>query len=283
MLDERFTPGTLEDDDIGVRLNNAGWKVVLCWNSFLFHFCNAGGKNGDLWKNLYVTNTNKFKDKWGFDIQYFKTARKQIIDKIKRKPDEKFKVLEIGCGMGSTLARIQYLWPKSEVKGIELMQYAVDVGSNLCDIIQGNIETMDIPYEENSFDYIIFADVLEHLHDPESIVRKMSKYLKDKGQFICSIPNIMNETVFLPLLRGQFQYKDSGILDRTHLHFFTLTSIYEMFISCGLDIGDLDCVCIVSEEQELLEKILSKINEVYETAPIEQFKTFQYIFTAKKN
>lgn len=282
LLDERFTPGTLEDDDIGVRLNLKGYQVILCWNSFIYHFCGGGGKNEDLWNDMYFTNLDKFKKKWGYDISYYKNIRKNIVNKIQRNKEESFKVLEVGCGMGATLAHIKYLWPKSEVHGIELVDKIVDVGSNVCDIIQGNIEEMDIPFEENSFDYIIFADVLEHLRDPEQIIHKVTKYLKHDGELLCSIPNIMHISVFMGLLRGQFEYQDQGILDRTHIHFFTYRSIYEMFARCGYELSNLDCVGVPSEDEETLNKIIAKINEVYETVSVEQFKVFQYIFSAKR-
>ena len=85
---------------------------------------------------------------------------------------------------------------------------------------------MPIPYNINSFDYIILGDVLEHLVEPRNLLMRFIPYLKQSGMFLCSIPNIMHTSVLFPLLfEGKFDYKDSGILDRTHLRFLPLKAL----------------------------------------------------------
>lgn len=132
-------------------------------------------------------------------------------------------VLEVGCGLGATLARIQFMYPYAHVYGMELMPEVASVGGRILDIVQGDIENSAFPFDGIQFDYIIFADVLEHLHEPERIVREMAERLKKGGAFICSIPNIMNLSVLYPLLQGKFEYEEAGILDRTHLKFLPWT------------------------------------------------------------
>ena len=86
------------------------------------------------------------------------------------------------------------------------------------------------------FDVIIFGDVLEHTRDPESILQATKKLLKPGGRIVVSIPNVANLRVRLSLLRGKFEYADSGILDRTHLRFFTRSSARKMIENCGYKI-----------------------------------------------
>lgn len=88
------------------------------------------------------------------------------------------------------------------------------------------------------FDIIIFADVLEHLIDPEKTLKFfINHYLKRGGEIIISLPNIANWEIRLNLILGRFEYRDCGILDKTHLHFYTFKSAGEMAISLGLKIN----------------------------------------------
>jgi 2-polyprenyl-3-methyl-5-hydroxy-6-metoxy-1,4-benzoquinol methylase len=90
-----------------------------------------------------------------------------------------------------------------------------------------DIELFDFPYR-GAFDYVLFADVLEHLRDPGAVLRRAMPSLKSGGKVIISLPNVANLYVRLNLLFGRFEYSDRGILDRTHLHFFTMASMREM-------------------------------------------------------
>lgn len=279
LLDVRFSPGQYEDNDLGIRLNYAGWKVMLCKNSFIFHYGSGGGKYVESWNSISDTNAEKLRTKWNFDIRYYTWARLEIIKLITHEPDRPIKVLEVGCGLGATLAKIKYFWPASEVKGIEIVDSVAKLGANYLDIIQGDIENMKLPYKKNYFDYIILADVIEHLHEPEETIKMLMPYLNEGGMFLCSIPNIMHVSALLPLLQGKFDYMDSGILDRTHLRFFTLDSIYKMCDRCGLVIEDLSSTDgdeMTTQEQQMLDA-LEKVPGI---APKEMFGVYQYVFRA---
>lgn len=214
-------------------------------------------------------------------MRYYTWARMELIELISNQKNENIRVVEIGCEMGATLAKIKYMWPNAEVKGIELEEHVAAIGANSLDIIQGNAETMEIPYEKGYFDYIILGDVLEHLYSPSKLLMRLLPYLKEKGEFICSIPNMMNISVIAPLLQGKFEYQDAGILDRTHIRFFTLKSIYQLFNECNLEIADMmgkiDSNVCTSENEQVIETI-SRIGG----APKEWFKVYQYIFKAKR-
>jgi SAM-dependent methyltransferase len=96
-----------------------------------------------------------------------------------------------------------------------------------------DIESFAFPYR-NEFDYILFADVLEHLRDPEAVLRRCIPALKESGKIIISVPNIANFLVRVSLLFGKFDYMERGILDKTHMRFFTLRSLKKMM-------ADVDC------------------------------------------
>ncbi len=280
LLDVRFTPGCYEDNDLGIRLHLAGYGIYLCHNSFIYHYGHGNEKNTGIWDRVMPQNKDKLKDKWKFDMRYYTFVRIDLLELIEQKFDEKISVLEIGCGLGSTLAKIEYLWPKAEVKGIELVDQLVRIGSNYLDIIQGNAETMEMPYEPESFDYIILGDVLEHLYDPVGLLKRIMPYLKKDGFILCSIPNIMHMSVIMSLLKGKFEYRDSGILDRTHLRFFTLESIVKMLEESGLGLNHIAGIFQDTEEKPELERILDL--NIPGLAAEKQFQIFQYIIKAEK-
>ena len=101
-----------------------------------------------------------------------------------------------------------------------------------------DIEEFDFPYHEE-FDYILFADVLEHLRDPAAVIGRSLGALKPTGKVILSVPNVANFVVRMGLLFGRFDYGDRGILDRTHLRFFTLASARRMIADLSCQVVDI--------------------------------------------
>lgn len=281
LLDTLYTPGTYEDADLCVRLRYAGWKLCLCHNSFVFHYGQRVLEDEETWIWSGIKNNlDKFKQKWGFSFPYYTKANQQIISLINRDKESSIRVLEVGCGGAATLAGIQYLYPNAEVKGIELVEEVVRLNRGQTDVIQGNIETMQLPYDEKYFDYIIFGDVLEHLYEPEAVLCKMKPYLREGGQFLCSIPNIMHTSALLPLLKGEFRYQKAGILDRTHIRFFTLDSIWGMLHKCGLVPTNIKPNIIEPDLSEEDEELLNGLYNLPHIAPKEYFNVFQYVFSA---
>lgn len=143
------------------------------------------------------------------------------------------KVLDVGCADG-------YLGKELKnngcfVVGIEgNVQRAKIAKEILDDVVIGNIEglkTLSCP--ENFFDVIVFADVLEHLIMPDVVLANFKKYLKEGGIIIISVPNIARIDIRVKLLLGKFNYAQGGILDRTHLRFFTLDSIQRLLTVSG--------------------------------------------------
>lgn len=90
------------------------------------------------------------------------------------------------------------------------------------------------PLSNKQFDVLLFADVLEHLRTPQQVVEQACALLQHNGCVITSIPNIAHNAVLLSLQQGKFQYRETGLLDNTHIHLFTRQSIYAMMQQCGL-------------------------------------------------
>jgi hypothetical protein len=109
-------------------------------------------------------------------------------------------------------------------------------------VAQGDAEQLaaaDLDIAPGSVDCLVYGDVLEHLVDPWALLRRQAAWLHPDGMVLACVPNVQHWTMFVRLLRGNWQYEDEGLLDRTHLRFFTLDSIAELFGQAGLHVFDV--------------------------------------------
>ncbi|HEX5710844.1 MAG TPA: class I SAM-dependent methyltransferase [Sulfuricurvum sp.] len=168
---------------------------------------------------------------------YFSNARTDLINLIPSS-FEKCNVLEIGCGNGATLYKLKQLGIAKTTTGIELFPSKNNHYDTIDHFMSENIETMTFPSSiHDSFDLILLGDVLEHLVDPWSTLKKIAPLLSPKGRFLVSIPNIRYYKVLQSIVwRGDFHYEETGILDQTHLRFFCKKNIIDLFENAGLTI-----------------------------------------------
>jgi spore maturation protein CgeB/tetratricopeptide (TPR) repeat protein len=168
---------------------------------------------------------------------YYKNIRHDLIPLV---PEDANCILEVGCAEGMTGNELKKR-PGVFVAGIENNEIAAEMARKvLDDVITGDIESMDIPYSPSAFDCIIFADVLEHLVNPLDVLKKMSKLLKKDGTVIMSIPNVQFYGVVHQLIEGNWTYQKEGILDETHLRFFTFKEIEKLVKEAGLSIQQVE-------------------------------------------
>jgi methionine biosynthesis protein MetW len=148
---------------------------------------------------------------------------------------EMSKVLDVGCHTG-IMGEILRRKKGCVVTGIESdSAAALEAKELLNEVLEIDIEESDWQKKINDrFDVILFGDVLEHTRNPELILSASKQLLKSGGKVIVSLPNIANLRIRLGLLRGKFDYDDSGILDRTHLRFYTKSSATKLLIDSGL-------------------------------------------------
>jgi len=169
------------------------------------------------------------------DNDYYSHIRDDLIQMIE---GEGNRILDIGCGEGHTGWTLKKSGKAKEVVGIELIEGPAQIAESRLDkVIQGNVEDMTLPFQSEYFDYIILADVVEHLIDPWRVIKELSRFLSRKGFLIASIPNIGYWRVLKDLiLFDKWEYQKEGILDRTHLRFFTKKSMMAMMKEAGLEV-----------------------------------------------
>jgi len=165
---------------------------------------------------------------------YYLRARDDLIRLI---PPSAKRILEIGCAAGMT-GRALRERSLEELVGVELLEeQAAQARPYYTRVFAGDLEQLELPFEAGHFDCIIYGDVLEHLVDPWALLRKQRALLKDGGAIVLSIPNIRHYRIVKKLLlHGTWEYTGDGILDKTHLRFFTLKSIRSMIEEAGFDI-----------------------------------------------
>lgn len=150
------------------------------------------------------------------------------------------RVLDVGSADGFLAMRLaQQGW---RVTGIERDPDLAACARRHCeDVIVWDLNQGSPPVT-GPFDAIIYGDVLEHLIAPEAVFQQLNRLLADDGAVIVSVPNVAHLAVRLMLLTGRFDYMDRGILDRTHLRFFTLKTFRQFLDRCGVELTGLTSV-----------------------------------------
>src|SRR5439155_8955550 len=150
------------------------------------------------------------------------------------------RVLEFGCASGYMSAvlrsRLGCL-----VTAIEVDPVAAALARRQADnVIEADVETLDYAraFGAERFDVLLFADVLEHLRDPQAVLRHARPLLAAGGVVVASIPNVAHGSVRVALLEGEFRYTPIGLLDDSHLRFFTRASVTSLFEDAGYVISD---------------------------------------------
>lgn len=168
---------------------------------------------------------------------YYSSRRDDLIRFI---PPESRRILEVGCAEGQT-GRALRERGFEEIVGIEIDEEVAQRGERYYDkLIIGDVEKIGLPFEKGHFDCILYGDVLEHLVDPWRVLKEHHAFLKEGGTIICSIPNIRHYRIIKKLFfKGKWEYTEDGIMDRTHLRFFTIDSIRRMLGGAGFEIKGL--------------------------------------------
>lgn len=160
----------------------------------------------------------------------------QVLDAV---PADARKIVEIGTGSGALAREIKAKCPQAEYVGVEISETYAEMGRPYCARMYiENFEnaTGELLRELMTADVVIFADVLEHFVDPWVALKRMANWLKSGAGVIACIPNIQHWSIQYRLLAGDFRYADTGLLDRTHLRFFTRQTVLELFQSTGYDL-----------------------------------------------
>ncbi|MDC0004999.1 class I SAM-dependent methyltransferase [Vicingaceae bacterium] len=209
---------------------------------------------------------------------YHSGTRMDVISFLKNGTQEK--ALEIGAGGGDSLCFIKENNLAEEIVGVELFELQNSNQTNpLIDkFIHGNIEHESLDLEAEYFDVIILADILEHLIDPWKTVEYVSGFLKKGGKIITSLPNIQDfKTMIKIYVKGDFRYREDGVLDKTHLRFFCKKNMIQLLTTKKLEVKSATPAFKIRKDRNG-----RKLTNLLTLGLIEPYLSIQYIFEVKR-
>lgn len=171
---------------------------------------------------------------------YYERPRTDLLDLFTSTPRL---VLDVGCGAGATSAELKRRAPSACVIGIESQTSAAGAARNVLDyVIEANAEDLDFSQARirlAEIDTVLLADVLEHMYNPWRFLMRLRPYLAPGAQIVASIPNARNLWLLSQLASGNFTYEAEGLLDITHIRFFTKREMLKLFEQTGYTIESL--------------------------------------------
>jgi 2-polyprenyl-3-methyl-5-hydroxy-6-metoxy-1,4-benzoquinol methylase len=190
-------------------------------------------------------------------------------------PSDSRKVLDVGCGVGSFGASIRKR-TDCEVWGVESHAACIQKAKQNIDKVLHGYFGPELGLPPGYFDCIVFNDVLEHMLDPASALGLARALLSSGGSVVASIPNIRQfPTVWKLLIDGDWEYQEFGILDKTHLRFFTRLSIMRLFQGAGFAIQQIDGINpFLSHESG--DEALWRRYSLFSWLPITRIKDMRY-------
>lgn len=199
---------------------------------------------------------------------YFAAARYDYVAELP--PNRNAKILEIGCGEGETGALALSEGKCGFYCGVEICRKAAQKAKEkISQVLLGDIEKLELLWQPATFDVLILSEILEHLVDPWRTLRKIRPLMKAGGLVFASSPNVSHYRVISMLLRGEWTLTDFGVMDRTHLRWFTPKTYAELFESCGY------CVDLVRE--------LTPLSKKARVANVLMFGRLQHLFISQIN
>lgn len=215
------------------------------------------------------------------------SLKKQSPDLIDLMPLNARRVIDIGCGIGKNAKEYRKRASPEYYLGIEILPEDAEVAREFCsEIIVGNIEKFGDEQWKNlsNYDLWVFGDVLEHLYDPWEVLKKVRNVMPMGGEIICCIPNVQHWSVQCRLAIGDWRYADKGLLDRTHIRFFTRNTIIEMLHQANFEIIELVPRYLHHPSADRILSIIENMAEAIggdQQAASSDSSVFQYIVRAR--
>ncbi len=221
------------------------------------------------------------------NASYYTGVNPDILNLI---PNTAALILEIGCGAGALAKAYRERNPSAHYIGVEIVEEVANrATAHMNHTLVGDIttkETLDALDKIRCgklFDTLIFGDVLEHLYDPWSVLTELRTRMAKNGLCIICIPNVAHWSLLLQQLRGRWDYTDEGLLDKTHIRFFTLETAVDLFNKAGWHVLDAKARVLWPEKtNEVLKVFLPLVNQygIEEERLWRNLSAFQWVIRA---
>ena len=243
-LDEKYSPGYIEDNDLSLRIINLGYDLMLCHDAFIHHYLGtAFRKDQEKFNQLILKNRAYFEQKWKFKVFAF--------DKTKCfstfMTSNAQKILDYHCEIGASSLHIQYLFPTAKVVGIEKDPEKAKIACKYVPVFSSLEEVKD-----QTFDTIFIGDALETEDKPLWFLHDLRKFLTEDGQIIGEIKNLSSIDNLKLLINETWYYTNFQ-----KQNYFTKKNLIQMFESLGFKKNAIYSYKkeLTKEEKELLEKM----------------------------
>lgn len=185
---------------------------------------------------------------------YFSGVRTDILEELPKDPEAR--ILEIGCGTGATGEAALATGRAGFYRGVEFDPDSAERARLvLTDVVCANVETIDPALIADRYDVLILSEVLEHLIDPWGVMKALAPLVKPGGRVFASSPNISHHKVIRSLLAGRFDYETEGVMDRTHVRWFTPASYRAMFEEAGFETVSVGPVAPYPDKARLINRL----------------------------
>ncbi|QLY78761.1 glycosyltransferase [Clostridium intestinale] len=246
-LDEIYTPGNFEDDDYSIRLIKAGYRLLLCKDTFIHHYGGTSFTLNKKYSEILERNKNKFLEKWGFTSSSSMSIFRGTIDYL----DDKYEnILEINCGTGANLLNIKNKYPKFNFYGIEQNEFAREIAERYVNIVDNSEKY------KNFFDAIIvnYSFNLEKLN-----LDQYKHLLKENGKIIFIIKNPINYKELLTLKENSINIENYINENKT-----LISSYIKAFETENFELSDIKgIVSKINNEDIKIEKDIDVSTEYY--------------------
>ena len=254
-LDEGYTPGYIEDNDLSLNIIKLGYRLMLCHDSFIHHYLGTSfRKDEDKFNKIILKNRDYFEKKWNFNVLAFDNTKNSSIF-LADSPND---VLDYNCGIGTSLLRIKYLFPNIKIIGLEKDVFKREIAEHFGTIVK------DLDELNQKFDTIFIGNALETEEKPLYFIHNLKKYLKEDGVIIGEISNIASLKNIMLLLDNEWYYHNF-----TKQNHFTRRDLQTMFDKEGYKEG------IIYPFKEILDDKfeITKINK----ESINYYYSFKFI------
>lgn len=222
-LDEGYTPGYIEDNDLSLNIIKLGYRLMLCHDSFIHHYLGTSfRKDEDKFNKIILKNRDYFEKKWNFNVFTFDSTKNNSIF-LADSPND---VLDYNCGIGTSLLRIKYLFPNIKIIGLEKDVFKREIAEHFGTIVK------DLDELNQKFDTIFIGNALETEEKPLYFIHNLKKYLKEDGVIIGEISNIASLKNIMLLLDNEWYYHNF-----TKQNHFTRRDLQTMFDKEGYKEG----------------------------------------------
>ena len=203
-------------------------------------------------------------------------------------PRDASKIIEFGCSSGALAREYKAINPDCHYVGVEIDNRYAQMASRYCDqVLVADLDAVgdDFFSQHTGYDCWIFGDVLEHLRDPWLMLERVRRVISEDGCVVACIPNAQHWSVISRLLLGDFHYEESGLLDRTHLRWFTRKTMSEMFQRTGYRVDTCVGRIVPSNNQGVIDKLTELASALNASADEirRDLSVIQFVFRVSPN